>query len=44
VRTAGGAELEVTAPAQAAAIGDGVGLLPSRRAGGGMHLFGEAKS
>jgi ABC-type Fe3+/spermidine/putrescine transport system ATPase subunit len=44
VRTAGGAELEVTAPAQAAAIGDGVGLLPSRRAGGGMHLFGEAQS
>ena len=39
VRTAGGSELEVVAPARAVRAGQAVGILPSRRADGGMHLF-----
>jgi ABC-type Fe3+/spermidine/putrescine transport system ATPase subunit len=38
-RTESGAVLEVVAPAQAVPTGARVGLLPSRRAGGGIHLF-----
>jgi iron(III) transport system ATP-binding protein len=38
-RTDGGVLLEVVAPPQAVAPGVRVGLMPSRRAGGGMHLF-----
>jgi ABC-type Fe3+/spermidine/putrescine transport system ATPase subunit len=38
-RTESGAVLEVVAPAQAVPAGARVGLLPSRRAGGGIHLF-----
>jgi hypothetical protein len=39
VRTDGGAVLEVVASPQAVPIGAKVGLMPSRRAGGGIHLF-----
>jgi putative spermidine/putrescine transport system ATP-binding protein len=39
VRTDGGAELEVVAPPQSAPAGARVGILPSRRVGGGIHLF-----
>jgi len=35
----GGGRLEVTAPPLAARPGDRVGVVPSRRAGGGLHLF-----
>jgi len=35
----GGAELEVSGAAGSVEIGDRVGVLPSRRAGGGLHLF-----
>jgi ABC-type Fe3+/spermidine/putrescine transport system ATPase subunit len=38
-RTDGGAMLEVIAPPQAVPTGARVGLMPSRRAGGGIHLF-----
>ncbi len=38
-RTDGGAVLEVIAPPQAVPAGARVGLMPSRRAGGGIHLF-----
>ena len=38
-RTDGGAVLEVVAPPQAVPTGARVGLMPSRRVGGGMHLF-----
>jgi hypothetical protein len=34
-----GAALEVSGPRHAASVGDRVGVLPSRRAGGGIHLF-----
>jgi iron(III) transport system ATP-binding protein len=39
VLTEGGATLEVSGPPRAVAIGDRVGIMPSRRAGGGIHLF-----
>jgi ABC-type Fe3+/spermidine/putrescine transport system ATPase subunit len=44
VRTASGATLEVVAPPTAVRTGEPVGILPSRRAAGGLHLFpaGEA--
>jgi len=38
-RTDGGAMLEVVAPPQAVPAGAQVGLMPSRRVGGGVHLF-----
>jgi ABC-type Fe3+/spermidine/putrescine transport system ATPase subunit len=38
-RTDGGAVLEVVAPPQAVPAGARVGLMPSRRVGGGIHLF-----
>ncbi|HET6577809.1 MAG TPA: ABC transporter ATP-binding protein [Gemmatimonadales bacterium] len=39
VRTDGGAVLDVVAPPQAAPAGARVGLMLSRRVGGGIHLF-----
>jgi ABC-type Fe3+/spermidine/putrescine transport system ATPase subunit len=39
VRTDGGAVLEVVAAPQAAPAGARIGLMPSRRLGGGIHLF-----
>jgi ABC-type Fe3+/spermidine/putrescine transport system ATPase subunit len=39
VTTASGATLEVMAPPAAVALGERVGILPSRRAAGGLHLF-----
>jgi ABC-type Fe3+/spermidine/putrescine transport system ATPase subunit len=39
VRTDRGAVLEVVAPPQAVPAGARVGLMPSRRVGGGIHLF-----
>jgi hypothetical protein len=39
VRTAGGATLEIVAPARAVRAGQAVAILPSRRADGGLHLF-----
>ena len=41
VRTDGGATLEVSGPPRSATPGDRVGIMPSRRAGGGIHLFDE---
>jgi ABC-type Fe3+/spermidine/putrescine transport system ATPase subunit len=39
VRTDAGATVEVAATSRSFAAGERVGLLPSRRAGGGIHLF-----
>jgi spermidine/putrescine transport system ATP-binding protein len=39
VLTEGGTTLEVSGPPRAVTIGDRVGIMPSRRAGGGIHLF-----
>ena len=39
VVTDGGATLEVTGPPRSASPGDRVGIMPSRRSGGGIHLF-----
>jgi ABC-type Fe3+/spermidine/putrescine transport system ATPase subunit len=39
VVTEGGNQLEVIAPPRAVRAGERVGVLPSRRAGGGIHLF-----
>jgi len=39
VATAAGVAVEVAGPAQAASVGDRTGVVPSRRAGGGIHLF-----
>lgn len=39
VQTDGGASLEVSGPPRSVAPGDRVGIMPSRRAGGGIHLF-----
>jgi len=39
VRTGGGHLLEVHGVPGAFAVGDAVGIVPSRRAGGGLHLF-----
>jgi hypothetical protein len=44
VKTGSGATLEVVAPPAAVLAGQQVGILPSRRAAGGLHLFpAEAK-
>jgi hypothetical protein len=39
VLTDGGTSLEVSGPPRSVRAGDRVGILPSRRAGGGIHLF-----
>jgi ABC-type Fe3+/spermidine/putrescine transport system ATPase subunit len=39
VLTEGGTMLEVSGPPRAVTIGERVGIMPSRRAGGGIHLF-----
>jgi hypothetical protein len=39
VQTTGGARLEVTGPPRSVGPGDRVGIMPSRRSGGGIHLF-----
>jgi ABC-type Fe3+/spermidine/putrescine transport system ATPase subunit len=39
IATDGGARLEVTGPPRSVRPGDRVGIMPSRRAGGGIHLF-----
>ncbi len=39
VLTDGGASLEVTGPPRSVMAGERVGIMPSRRAGGGIHLF-----
>jgi putative spermidine/putrescine transport system ATP-binding protein len=39
VATDGGARLEVTGPPRSVRPGDRVGIMPSRRSGGGIHLF-----
>jgi ABC-type Fe3+/spermidine/putrescine transport system ATPase subunit len=39
VRTSGGALVEVMGSSRTIALGERVGLVPSRRAGGGIHLF-----
>jgi ABC-type Fe3+/spermidine/putrescine transport system ATPase subunit len=39
-RTGGGALLDVVAPPHSVPAGAAVGLMPSRRIGGGIHLFG----
>jgi ABC-type Fe3+/spermidine/putrescine transport system ATPase subunit len=39
VRTRLGASVEVAGTSRAVAIGEEIGLVPSRRAGGGIHLF-----
>ncbi|HYF40461.1 MAG TPA: ABC transporter ATP-binding protein [Gemmatimonadales bacterium] len=39
VVTEGGSSLEVSGPPRSVSAGDRVGIMPSRRAGGGMHLF-----
>jgi ABC-type Fe3+/spermidine/putrescine transport system ATPase subunit len=39
VVTDGGASLEVSGPPRAVTPGQRTGILPSRRAGGGVHLF-----
>jgi len=39
VLTEGGAALEVTGPPRSVMAGEQVGIMPSRRAGGGIHLF-----
>jgi ABC-type Fe3+/spermidine/putrescine transport system ATPase subunit len=41
LRTDAGTPLEVSGPGTAAKAGDRVGLAPSRRSGGGIHLFSE---
>ncbi|HEV7366223.1 MAG TPA: ABC transporter ATP-binding protein [Gemmatimonadales bacterium] len=39
VATDGGTSLEVSGPPRSVKAGDRVGVMPSRRAGGGVHLF-----
>jgi putative spermidine/putrescine transport system ATP-binding protein len=39
VVTDGGASIEVTGPPRSVRAGERVGIMPSRRAGGGIHLF-----
>jgi ABC-type Fe3+/spermidine/putrescine transport system ATPase subunit len=39
VITDGGSSLEVTGPPRSVGAGERVGIVPSRRAGGGIHLF-----
>ncbi|HEU5304988.1 MAG TPA: ABC transporter ATP-binding protein [Gemmatimonadales bacterium] len=42
VITDGGVSLEVTGPPRSVSAGERVGIMPSRRAGGGIHLFAGA--
>jgi ABC-type Fe3+/spermidine/putrescine transport system ATPase subunit len=42
VVTVGGSTLEVTGPPRSVRAGERVGIMPSRRAGGGIHLFPRA--
>ena len=42
--TDGGASVEVTGPPRSVSAGERVGIMPSRRAGGGIHLFPPAVS
>ena len=42
VVTDGGASIEVTGPPRSVRAGERVGIMPSRRAGGGIHLFPRA--
>ena len=39
ILTEGGSSLEVTGPPRSVSAGERVGIMPSRRAGGGVHLF-----
>jgi iron(III) transport system ATP-binding protein len=39
VDTEGGNRIEVSGPPRTAVVGERVGIMPSRRAGGGLHLF-----
>jgi putative spermidine/putrescine transport system ATP-binding protein len=39
ILTDGGASLEVTGPPRSVSAGERVGVMPSRRTGGGIHLF-----
>jgi putative spermidine/putrescine transport system ATP-binding protein len=39
ILTDGGASVEVTGPPRSVSAGERVGIMPSRRAGGGIHLF-----
>jgi ABC-type Fe3+/spermidine/putrescine transport system ATPase subunit len=39
ILTDGGSSLEVSGPPRSVVSGDRVGIMPSRRAGGGIHLF-----
>ena len=39
ILTDGGTSLEVTGPPRSVSAGERVGVMPSRRAGGGIHLF-----
>jgi ABC-type Fe3+/spermidine/putrescine transport system ATPase subunit len=39
ILTDGGSSLEVSGPPRSVKAGDRVGIMPSRRAGGGIHLF-----
>lgn len=39
ILTAGGASIEVTGPPRSVTAGERVGIMPSRRSGGGIHLF-----
>ncbi len=39
ILTEGGASLEVSGPPRSVSAGERVGIMPSRRAGGGIHLF-----
>jgi ABC-type Fe3+/spermidine/putrescine transport system ATPase subunit len=39
MRTDGGRSLEIAAPPAAARVGERAGVVPSRRTGGGIHLF-----
>jgi ABC-type Fe3+/spermidine/putrescine transport system ATPase subunit len=42
ILTDGGTSLEVTGPPRSVSAGERVGVMPSRRAGGGIHLFPRA--
>jgi hypothetical protein len=43
VVTDGGASLEVSGPPRSVSPGDRVTIMPSRRAGGGIHLFPQSQ-
>jgi putative spermidine/putrescine transport system ATP-binding protein len=44
ISTDGGAQVEVTGPPRSVRPGDRVGIMPSRRSGGGIHLFAPGES